>query len=80
MDVKQSEWSKTAKDFPRYKNNYMIKMTHKYKVKAQFAFQKPTNLKGIYCYSTFRHVWVTANRALTGLEQQLHHLMADVAD
>lgn len=46
MNVKQSDWSKTAKDFSRYKNNYVIKMTQKYKVKAQFAFQRPTNLKG----------------------------------
>lgn len=49
MDVKHS---KTLKDVSHYKNNYMIKMTHKYKVKAQFAFYKLTNLKGIFCYNT----------------------------
>lgn len=43
------------KPFSLYKNNYMIKMTQlqSFSFKVKFAFQKPTNLKGIYCYGTF---------------------------
>lgn len=43
-----------------------------FSLKVKFAFQKLTNLKGIYCYGTFR-------RALTGPEQQLGHEKAEVA-
>lgn len=73
LDVKNG-LKLNIKPFSLYKNNYMIKMTQlqSFSLKVKFAFQKPTNLKGIYCYGTFR-------RALAGPEQQLGHEMAEVA-
>lgn len=62
------------KPFSLHKNTYRIKMTQLQRIslKVEFAFQQPTNLKGVYCYGT---VW----GASTGPEQQLGHEMAEVA-